>query len=30
MTTSNVIYLAVVAVLLFSVIFTVWKLAPGH
>ena len=30
MTTSNVIYLAVVAVLLASVVFTVWKLTPGH
>lgn len=30
MTTSNVIYLVVVATLLFSVIFTVWKLSPGH
>ena len=30
MTTSNIIYLAVVAALLFSLVFTVWKLAPGH
>jgi hypothetical protein len=30
MTTSNIIYLAVVAVLLFSVVFIVWTLAPGH
>lgn len=30
MTTGNVIYLVIVATLLSSVIFTVWKLAPGH
>ena len=30
MTPGNIIYLAVVAVLLFSVVVAVWKLAPGH
>lgn len=30
MTPGNIIYLTVVAALLFSVVFTVWKLAPGH
>lgn len=30
MTPGNIIYLAVVATLLFSVVFIVWKLTPGH
>lgn len=30
MTPGNIVYLAIVATILFSMIFTVWKLTPGH
>lgn len=30
MSMGNIVYLAVVGAILFSVVFTVWKLTPGH
>lgn len=30
MSMGNIIYLVIMATILFSIVFTAWKLTPGH